>query len=148
LDWPVDQISNEHAEAPLDHKFSQTMINVGLNYYLLREGQTRPYLGGGISYIHGKVEMLEDFSFSDVSQLEIGNPKLAGESVSTVGFFGKAGVDITVSESIAVFGEGCYALALKKDVPHPFGTEVAGKDDPVEINMGGISVLFGIKVRL
>ncbi len=146
VDLPVDTLSSVHADAPVEHAFGETIISLGLSYYLLSEGQARPYIGGGLSYIHSKMELVEDFAFDYVSQLEIGDPKLTEESINSVGFYGRAGVDIVVSESIHLFGEGRYAIAQKKEVPHPM-TSPYYDDEIVEIDLGGFSALFGVKIR-
>ncbi|MCG7851847.1 MAG: outer membrane beta-barrel protein [Methanosarcinaceae archaeon] len=155
LDLPNDSIYNDiaHAEAPADHAISEIAMNLGLNLHVLNEGPLRPYGGGGVAFVSGKIELLKDFSYLNVYYIDkthsvtISDPKLSSETISALGFYGKAGIDIIVSEVVAVFGEGQYLYA-KKEAPHPFGTTATGSDDPVEINLGGISVLFGVKIRL
>jgi opacity protein-like surface antigen len=142
---------NVHEKEAASHGIREMMFNLGLSLHLLRETLLSPYLGGGFSYINGKVELLEDFTISEEYaapnyEIVIKEPKYSSETVSTLGFFGKAGVDIAVSPSFAIFGEGQYLYA-KKEIPHPFGTAVTGKEDPVEIDLGGISALFGVKAR-
>lgn len=154
LDLPNDSIYNNiaHAEAPADHAISEIALSLGLNLHVLKEGPLRPYLGGGVAYINGKIELLKDFSFSDVYYIDrthsvtISDPKLSSETINALGIYGKAGIDIIIADPISIFGEGQYLYA-KKEVSHPFGSAVTGKEDPVEISLGGISVLFGFKVR-
>ena len=147
VDFPIDDFHNEHGEAPVDHKFSEMIISLGLNYHLLQEGQSRPYIGAGASYISGKMEFIKDFTIDSVNPVVLSDPVLAEETVSTFGFYGKAGLDFIVSESVAIFGEGRYAIALKEEVPQPFlsGSEVF-KDEVVEVDLGGFSAALGVKI--
>ena len=154
LDWPNDSLYYDiaHAEASAKPKISEMMFNLGLNFHVLTGGPLRPYLGGGVSYINGKVKLLEDIVYletwySDTThEIEITDLKFSSETISILGFYGKAGLDVAISESVAFFGEGQYLIA-KKQVPHPLATAISGEKELMEIDVGGISALFGIKMR-
>lgn len=147
-DIPIDTLHNEHGEASVDHKFSEMVISVGLNYHFLHEGQARPYIGAGGSYISSTMEFIEDFNFDYTTRVEVSDPVLSEETVSTFGFYGKAGLDYLVSESIAIFGEARYALAVEEEVPQPFLSEIEMfKDEVVNVDLGGFSATFGVKFR-
>ncbi len=149
VDFPIDDFRNEHGEAPVDHKFSEMIISLGLNYHLLQEGQARPYIGAGASYISSKMEFIKDFTVDSVDPVVVlSDPVLAEETASTFGFYGKAGLDFIVSESVAIFGEGRYAIGLKEKVPQPFLSESeVFKDEVVEVDLGGFSAALGVKIR-
>jgi outer membrane protein W len=147
-DIPVDTLNNEHGEASVDHKFSEMVISFGLNYHFLHEGQARPYIGAGGSYISSTMEFIEDFTFDYTTQVEVSDPVLSEETVETFGFYFKGGLDYLVSESIAVFGEARYSLAAGQEVPQPFLSEIAMfEDEVVNVDLGGFSAAFGVKFR-
>jgi outer membrane protein W len=148
VDFPVTEFTNEHGEAPVDHKFSEMIVSFGLNYHFLHEGQARPYIGAGGSYISSKMEFLKDFMFDYTTEIVLSDPVLAEETVSTIGFYFKGGLDYLVSESIAVFGEARYAMAPQEDVLQPFLSEIEDyEDEVVEVDLGGFSAAFGVKFR-
>jgi opacity protein-like surface antigen len=148
LDWPIDDFNNEHGEASVDHTFSEMIFSLGLNYHFLHEGQARPYIGAGGSLISSKMEFLKDFMFDYTTEIVLTDPVLSEETVSTIGFYFKGGLDYLVSESIAVFGEARYAMAPQEDVPQPFLGEIEDyEDEVVEVDLGGFSAAFGVKFR-
>ena len=148
VDFPVTEFTNEHGEAPVDHKFSEMIVSFGLNYHFLHEGQARPYIGAGGSSISSKMEFLKDFMFDYTTEIVLSDPVLAEETVSTIGFYFKGGLDYLVSESIAVFGEARYAMAPQEDVLQPFLSEIEDyEDEVVEVDLGGVSAAFGVKFR-
>jgi opacity protein-like surface antigen len=137
----------------VDSKASEMMFNLGLNFHFLTEGRLRPYLGGGISYITGKMELLDDIFFIETffldktHEIEITEVKRSGKTVDTLGFFGKAGIDVAVIEALSVFAEGRYLMA-KKEVVHPLATKLSnGQEQLLEINLGGASAVLGVKIR-
>jgi hypothetical protein len=53
-----------------------------------------------------------------------------------------------VSESIAVFGEARYALAMEEEVSQPFLSQIEMfEDEVVDVDLGGFSATFGVKFR-
>ena len=155
MDFPNKQkyFNIVHAEASASPKLSEMMFNLGANFHFLKEGRLKPYLGGGMSYINAKIDMLEDIEFNETfytdltHTIEITRVVFTGKTVNTLGFYGKAGVDFDMSSALSIFGEGKYLMA-KKDVPHPLATKLAnGQEQPVEIDLGGASLLVGVKIR-
>jgi outer membrane protein W len=119
------------------------IFSLGVNYHFLHEGKARPYIGIGGSYISSKMEFVNYFDLFTLEELE-----LSEESVSTFGFYFKGGLDYLVSESIAVFGEARYALALEEEVPQPWLSEIEMfEDEVVNVDLGGFSATFGVKFR-
>jgi outer membrane protein W len=148
VDWPIGDYTNEHGEASVDHQFSEMIFNLGLNYHFLQEGQARPYIGAGGSYISSTMEFIKDFMFDYTTEVVLSDPVLSEETVSTFGFYFKGGLDYLVSESIAVFGEARYALAVEEKVPQPFLSEIEMfEDEVVDVDLGGFSAMFGVKFR-
>jgi opacity protein-like surface antigen len=155
LDFPNKQkyFDIAYAEASANPKINEMMFNLGANFHLLKEGRLRPYLGGGISYINGKIDLLDDIEFNETfyvdktHTIEITGVIFTSKTVNALGFYGKAGIDFEVSSALSIFGEGQYLMA-KKDVPHPLATKLSdGQEQLLEINLGGASALFGIKIR-
>jgi opacity protein-like surface antigen len=155
MDFPnwqkLDNIA--YGEKTVDSKISEMMFNLGVNYYPLITGRLQPFLGAGISYISAKMELLdviffiEKFFLDKTHEIEITDVKLSGKTVDTLGFYGKAGVDVEVSEALSIFGEGRY-LAAKKEVAHPLATKLSdGQEQLLEINLGGVSAILGVKIR-
>jgi opacity protein-like surface antigen len=155
MDFPnwqkLDNIA--YAEKTVDSKISEMMFNLGVNYYPLITGRLQPFLGAGISYISAKMELLDDIFFIEkffldkTHEIEITEVKLSGKTVDTLGFYGKAGVDVEVSEALSIFGEGRYLVA-KKEVAHPLATKLSdGQEQLLEINLGGVSAILGVKIR-
>jgi outer membrane protein W len=142
-----------YAEKTANPKISEMMFNLGLNYHFLKEGRLRPYLGAGMSYVNAKMDVVEDIEFNETffadntHSIEITNVLFTGKTMNMLGFYGKAGIDFDVSGVISIFGEGQYLLA-KQDVPLPLATKISGTEVLLEgINLGGASVLAGIKIR-
>ncbi len=154
LDLPNPQILDNiaYAEKSGNSKIKKMMFNLGLNFHLLNEGRARPYLGGGVSYVNGEIELLKDMYFIETffsdkhHEVEITEVKIGSETVSSLGFYGKAGVDVEILDALIVFGEGQYLVA-KKEVPHPLASTLADKEEMLEINLGGASVVLGVRIR-
>ncbi|MBN1165491.1 MAG: hypothetical protein JXB45_13010 [Candidatus Krumholzibacteriota bacterium] len=153
VDLPNRQLANDivHAEATAHPRISEMIFILGLNYHVLREGRLRPYCGGGISYIKGEIELLDEITYAETflpggsHEVEITDIKLISTNLNILGFSGKVGLDMAISESIIIFGEGQYLVANKK-VPHPKATKLKGEDALLEIDRGGITVLLGVKI--
>ena len=155
MDFPnwqkLDDIA--YAEKFANSKISEMMFNLGVNYYPLKNGRLQPFLGAGISYISAKMELLDDIFFVETfflnktHEIEITEVKLSGKTIDTLGFYGKAGIDVAVIEALSVFAEGRYMIA-KKEVEHPLATKLSdGQKQLLEINLGGASAVLGVKIR-
>jgi outer membrane protein W len=155
MDFPnwqkLDDIA--YAEKFANSKISEMMFNLGVNYYPLKNGRLQPFLGAGICYISAKMELLDDIFFVETFYLnkthdiEITEVKLSGKTIDTLGFYGKAGIDVAIFEALSVFAEGRYLIA-KKEVVHPLATKLSdGQEQLLEINLGGASAVLGVKIR-
>jgi hypothetical protein len=113
----------------------------------------------GISYILAKVNLLKDYYYSDLYNvyswygyfiradrlgLTIQDPTFEQANLNKLGFHINGGFNIDLGPSIALYLEGKYIFA-KATTPHPIST-AAGKQEDIEINLGGAALNFGIKL--
>lgn len=123
----------------------------GINIHPLTSGPLDIYIGGGGSYIKATVDLLYDARYEESPWPPILNTQHTVEitevffeetDVSTFGFHGRAGININFGSNVSFFGEGRYILAKAKDVEFPFNP-----DETLELNLGGLVVLAGIKLN-
>ena len=151
-DLPNEFIYNDiaHDDAPADAKFTEIIFNLGVNLHPVKKGMIRPYVGGGISYIMGKMDLLysfmvyEDYYLDGTHWVEITEVSTVKESINKLGFNFKAGINFAISRRIFVFSEGRYIIA-KKTITHP-GTPLFGEGQEIEIDLGGVSIIAGVKL--
>lgn len=133
-----------YTEVLTDAKFTKIIINFGANFHLITTGMIRPYVGGGISYIMGKIDLLDIFSRTwgwdiDTFWTHMYDVSTTIESLNKLGFNVKAGINFAVSRNIFIFSEGRYIIA-KKTVVHHFTNE------NIDIDLGGVSIIVGAKI--
>lgn len=159
IDLPSEYFYNDNAQGDTeaDTKYSAIILNFGLNFHPVTEGSIRPYLGAGISYIMAKMELMDDLWYIDHydgldhTYIEITEVELTEESLSKLGFNIRAGANLEIADNIFIFGEARYIIA-KKTIPHPLiaaTEEMYNLDlgaDELEINLGGVSIILGVKI--
>jgi opacity protein-like surface antigen len=131
-----------------------TALDLGVNFHPLQRGPIRPYLGGGVSFVTAKVDLLEDIRYretiySDYSHtMTITEIQLVNKSVKKTGFYIRGGLYINVFGPVFVFAEGKYLIA-KTDVLHPLTSSLSGyEDEKMTLDLGGVSGLLGFRVLL
>lgn len=148
---PFRYNDSDYDEATTVPKIKETIFSFGINLHPLSRGFLRPYFGGGAIYITGTMELVNELYYtetldyaSESHEVEINNVDLVETNISKWGFFGGAGMNLVLSSNMFVFAEGRYILA-KTEVPHPLLTEYV-QDEVLEIDLGGLSFSFGLKL--
>jgi len=142
-----------HAETQEEAKYSALMLNLGFNFHPVIEGSIRPYFGGGISYISAKMDMMQDMTYRETfysnwtHTIEIVEVDWVQESFNKLGFNVRAGANFQVANNIYIYGEGRFIIA-KTSIPHPLLVEADIEGDEIDINLGGFSVVLGVKIGL
>jgi opacity protein-like surface antigen len=142
-----------HAETQEEAKYSALMLHLGFNFHPVIEGSVRPYLGGGISYITAKLDMMQDMVYQETfysdwtHTIEITEVEWVQETLNKLGFNVRAGANFQVANNIYIYGEGRYIIA-KTTIPHPLLVEIDIEGDEIDINLGGFSVVLGVKIGL
>jgi hypothetical protein len=148
-EWFYDSYASDIAETEPNVK--KMIFSGGINIHPLTSGPLDIYIGGGGSYIKATVDLLYDARYEESPWPPILNTQHTVEitevffeetDVSTFGFHGRAGININFGSNISFFGEGRYILAKAKDVEFPFNP-----DETLELNLGGLVVLAGIKLN-
>jgi len=140
-----------HAETQEQAKYLALMLNFGVNFYPLIVGSIRPYFGAGLSYISAKIDLMEDLTYqetfySDLSHIiEIVEVEWVQESLSKLGFNVRAGLNFAVADNVYIYGEGRYVIA-KTRVPHPLLIKADFEGDDIDIDLGGASIILGVKI--
>jgi opacity protein-like surface antigen len=67
--------------------------------------------------------------------------------LNKLGFNVRAGANFQVANNIYIYGEGRYIIA-KTTIPHPLLVEIDIEGDEIDINLGGFSVVLGVKIGL
>jgi len=131
-------------EVLTDAKFTEIIFNFGANFHPITTGVIRPYVGGGISYIMAKMDLLDTFNRDwgwDIYGfwVDLYDVLTTKESINKLGFNVKAGINFAVSRNIFIFSEGRYIIA-KTTVVHHWVNE------NIDIDLGGISIIVGAKI--
>ncbi len=134
----------------------ETILCFGLLIHPVTSGPIRPYFGGGGSYIIGNLEIMEDMIFIETDSSVVRNHSITIDevqlietddleeiSLSKFGFYGKAGIDFMATKNVGIYAEGKYIIA-KTEILYPLSD--FDPSEIVEIDLGGISFSFGIKL--
>ncbi len=142
-----------HAETQEQAKYSALMLHFGFNFHPMTEGSVRFYVGGGGTYINGKMDMMQDMTYQETfysdwtHTIEIVEVEWVQQSVNKFGFHVRAGANFQVANNIYIYGEGRYIIA-KTSIPHPLMEEAGLEGDEIEIDLGGFSAVIGVKIAL
>lgn len=147
-EWDWDSYASDTVETEPNVK--KMIFSGGINLHLLTSGPLDIYIGGGGSYIKATVDLLYDANYDETPwppvpltphTVEITEVFFEETDVSTFGFHGRAGININFGANVSFFGEGRYIMAKAKDVEYPLDP-----DETLELNLGGLVVLAGIKI--
>ena len=128
----------------------EIIFSFGINLHPVTSGMIRPYFGGGVSYVMGKMDLVEDINYVETfyadatHSIEISSIDFIEEDIKKLGFNIVAGINFELANIIAFYGEGKYIIA-KKEVPHPMISEFF-EEEMLDIDLGGISFRMGIKL--
>ena len=107
----------------------------GIVHYRLRPEGVSPYLGGGLGL---------NINVIDSTRVEHHSPTISNvSSVGTgIGLLGLAGVDVPLGDRSSLFGEA------RGGGDFQFTNTKSGGSDHIDVaNLGGVSGLFGVRVR-
>ena len=141
-----------YAEDTKSARFQELILSLDVLFHPVKEGRIQPYLGGGVSYISGKIDLLQNITyretyFSDnTHEIKLTAVDLSSKKANALGFQATVGLNFGLSETLAIFAEGRYLMA-KKNLSLPLASELSGSDELVEINLGGARAGLGIKFR-
>jgi len=130
--------------------FKETMFHFAVNFHPLSRGNIRPFIGAGVSYVSGKMDLLNDIIYEETyywnwsHEIEITEIEFEETNVNKWGFNFTGGMDLYLTNSVAFYASGRYIVA-KQEVEHPL-TTVWDKDETLELDLGGLSANLGIKV--
>lgn len=135
-----------------DHpSIKELILSFGLNIHPLLRSRFKPYFGVGGGYIVSKWELMEDILFRETTDdvarthsVEIYDVDFKKANVSKLAFSWKMGLNVTMSRKMTLFSELRF-LSAKKKAPHPISSPSAPAE-VVEIDLGGGSLLLGIKI--
>ncbi len=148
-EWFYDSYANDIEET--EPMVKKMIFSAGINLHPLTSGPVDIYIGGGGSYIKAKVDLFYDASYEErpwppiidtQHEVDITEIFLEETDVSTFGFHGRVGININFGSNVSFFSEGRYILAKAKEVEFPFNP-----DETLELNLGGLVFLAGIKLN-
>jgi opacity protein-like surface antigen len=129
-----------------------TVLDFGINFHPVRKGFLRPYFGLGGSSVTAKLDILKDMTYretfysDDTHKIEIIKVDLVNKSVNKFGFHVRGGLDLRLFGNLFLSVEGKYLMG-KVDVPHPLTSTLTGhENEKINLDLGGFSGIFGIKV--
>lgn len=132
-------------ETETDVSLKATVFSLGINFFPVARGKMRPYVGGEVSYISGKMAMVDGFSYNettysdDTHSVSINKVEYEEKNVSQLGFSAVAGMNYDVFKGLNIFLEGNYTFAQDEI------TDPIYREQMVEINLSGLKVMGGIK---
>jgi len=130
--------------------FKETVFHFGVKFHPLTRGNVRPFVGAGVSYISGKMDLLNDIIYEETfyldwtHEIEITEIEFTETDINKLGFNFTGGMDFYLSHSVAFYASGRYTIA-KQEFEHPLTTQWE-EGETVELDLGGISANLGIKV--
>jgi hypothetical protein len=132
-------------EMETDVSLKAAAFSLGISFYPVARGKMRPYVGSEVSYISGKIAMVEGFSYNETTysdnthSVSINKVEYEEKNVSQIGFSIVAGTNYAVFKDLHVFLEGNYTFA-RDELTDPIYME-----QMVDINLSGLKVIGGIK---
>ncbi len=142
-----DIASDEATASPV---FKEMAFHFGVNIHPLNSGSVRPFLGAGLSYVSGKMELLNDILYKDTyyvdltHEIEITEVELVKTNLNKLGFNFCGGMDIYITNRLAFYASGRFVMA-KKEIDHPLTSQFE-EGEILELDLGGLSANLGIKV--
>jgi hypothetical protein len=145
LNDPASAEFNTHASV------NELILSFGASFHPFLRSQLKPYFGAGGVYIDGRWDLMTAISYREMvngaaqtHSVVIDSVSFAKTDVSKFGFFGKLGLDVTISRKTAFFSELKF-FSAKEKVSHP---AILGyvPTETAEIGLGGISLLLGIRI--
>ena len=128
-------------------QIKQTIISLGINIHPLKNSNFSPYLGGGGSYVFGKIDLAQSYDYNETldpvletQTVNITEVTYTKKSTSLFGFHVRGGIDYKILRNVRIFAEGTYLLATK-DVDSAL---VEG--ETINIDFGSIIFCAGIKI--
>jgi len=142
-----DIASDEAAANPI---FKETAFHFMVNFHPITSGSVQPFVGAGVSYISGKMDLLNDIIYEETffmdwtHEIEITEVEFVRTDVNKFGFNFSGGMDLYVTNRVAFYASGRYVLA-KKQVEHPLTSQWA-EGETLELELGGLSANLGIRI--
>ncbi|MFW6140679.1 MAG: hypothetical protein ACOC5S_04930 [Acidobacteriota bacterium] len=137
-------------EAAANPEFRETMFHFMVNFHPITSGNVRPFIGAGVSYISGEIDLLNDIIYEEsffldwTHEIEITDIEFVKTDINKLGFNFTGGMDFYLNRSVAFYASGRVVIA-KKEFEHPL-TSVWEEGEILELNLGGLSANLGIKV--
>jgi len=144
-----DDIASDEEEA--NPFFKETVFSLLVNFHPVTSGSIRPFVGAGISYISGKMDLLHDIIYEETfywdwtHDIDIVEVEFEKTNVNKLGFNFSGGMDFYITNRVAFYASGRYILA-KREVEHPLTTQWEEGGETLELDLGGLSANLGIKV--
>jgi hypothetical protein len=149
LNDPASAEFNTHASV------NELILSFGASFHPFLRSQLKPYFGAGGVYIDGRWDLMTAISYREMvngatrtHSVVIDDVSFAKTDVSKFGFFGKLGLEVTISRTTAFFSELRF-LSAKENVSHPAISILGSTYVPTEmaeIGLGGISLILGIRI--
>jgi opacity protein-like surface antigen len=143
-----DDIASDEEEA--NPFFRATVFSFIVNFHPVTSGSFRPFVGAGVSYISGKMDLLYDIIYEETiywdwtHDIDIVEIEFEETNVNKLGFNFSGGMDFYITNRVAFYASGRYIIA-KREVEHPLTTQWE-EGETIELNLGGLSANLGIKV--
>ena len=138
------------AETTANPEFRETIFHFVVNFHPITSGNIRPFIGAGVSYISGKMDLLNDIIYEEsffldwTHEVEITDIEFAETDINKLGFNFTGGMDFYLTHSVAFYASGRYIIA-KQEFEHPLTTRWE-EGETIELNLGGLSANLGIRV--
>ncbi|HZX11735.1 MAG TPA: hypothetical protein VFG01_12385 [Acidobacteriota bacterium] len=143
-----DDIASDQATA--NSGFRETVFHFVINFHPITSGNIRPFIGAGVSYISGKMDLPNDIIYEEsffldwTHEVEITEIEFAEADINKLGFNFTGGMDFYLTHSVAFCASGRYIIA-KQEFEHPLTTQW-DEGETLELNLGGLSANLGIKL--
>lgn len=142
-------------EAAKENEYKASIFNFGIAYHPAVSGRINPYFGVGASSVRITIDMLDEIEHSYITMFSWGSltwvdainirkVKLDQVSATKWGFHAKIGFNVKFGRNVYVFIEGRY-LAAKIDLEHLDMGDLELEEELINVNLGGLHGIAGIK---
>lgn len=141
-------------EVSLCPGFNQTCLGFGLNYSFSLFKILNPYVGLGLDYYAGNIEVLNGLSIEDRYEYygpyiirfppEIKKIEHKEISFNKFGITYKLGLEKPLSKGSAIFLELKY-ISFKKEILHPIAEYMDGKNVRINLGLDRLFLIAGLK---
>lgn len=142
---PFKYNDNESDEAETEAAWRGASFSLGFNFYPVTKGKIRPYVGGELTFITGKLTIVDGFYYNETTytdnthSISISEIEYSDKKVSKVGVSALAGLNYDVLRALNIFLEGKFTFA-QDEIEDPLY-----KEQMIEVNLSCIRIAGGIK---